>query len=168
MGGGRELIYTWHLSAYLHWTCIHTHIFCCSQQSSYTPTQRLTTRTRLALNSEILLPVCQVPELNVYNHSESEKRLLRRRKHSYLYSALIRRDKGDFPIKFSAIFKFFTPRNSYLQPFLVVFAFQPFPFLVVLVISLPFPIYQKQCKTIWCKTSMYLHVHKHFTYKTLN
>lgn len=179
MGGGRELIYTWHLSAYLHWACIHTHIFCCSQQSSYTPThksflllllrQRLTIQTRLALKSEILLPVCQVPELNVYNHSELEKRVLRRRKHSkYLYSALIRRDKDDFPIKFSAIFKFFTPRNSYLQPFLVVFAFQPFPFLVVLVISLPFPIYQKQCKTIWCKTSMYLHVHKHFTYKTLN
>lgn len=107
---------------------------------------------------EILLPVCQVPELNVYNHSGSEKRFLRRWKHSKcLYSALIRRDKGGFPIKFSAIFKFFIPHNSYLQPFLVVFAFQPFPFLVVLVISLPFPIYQKQCKTIWCKTSMYLH-----------
>lgn len=102
-----------------------------------------------------------MPELNVYNHSGSEKRLLKRRKHSKcLYSALIRRDKGDFPINFSAIFKLFTPHNSYLQPFLVVFAFQPFPFLVVLVISLPFPIYQKQCKTIWCKTSMYLHVNK--------
>lgn len=146
----------------------HTHlpirVFCC-----YCWDSASLFRPGWPWTQKILLPVCQVPELNVYNHSGSEKRLLKRRKHSKcLYSALIRRDKGDFPINFSAIFKLFTPHNSYLQPFLVVFAFQPFPFLVVLVISLPFPIYQKQCKTIWCKTSMYLHVHKHFIYKTLN